>query len=88
MSPKRSDDVAPPPIDDEWRIRFFNNQAAEGWQELCRHVPANTRVCYERLRNDPLPVVATSRHQLLQHDLRKIQIKGGIYDQWQYEVTE
>lgn len=34
MSPKRGDDVAPPPMGGGWRLRFATNEAAKGWGEL------------------------------------------------------
>jgi hypothetical protein len=39
MSPKRGDDVPPPPIDKEWRLRFATNEAAKGWSGLCTEAP-------------------------------------------------
>lgn len=53
MSPKRGDDVPPPPIGSEWRLRFATNDAANGWGDLCAEAPGNTRRCYEALRADP-----------------------------------
>ncbi|MEU6552873.1 hypothetical protein ABZ915_21700 [Streptomyces sp. NPDC046915] len=47
MSPKRGDDVAPPPVGKEWRLRFATNDAAKGWGELSAEAPGNTRRCFE-----------------------------------------
>lgn len=57
MSPKRGDDVPPPPVGDEWRLRFATNEAAKGWGDLCTEAPGNTRRCFEALRNAPCPRV-------------------------------
>jgi hypothetical protein len=43
VSPKRGDDVAPPPVGEEWRLRFATNEAAKGWGELGAEAPGNTR---------------------------------------------
>lgn len=53
MSPKRGDEVPPPAVGDEWRLRFATNEAAKGWGDLCAAAPGNTRRCYEALRRDP-----------------------------------
>ncbi|XUL99651.1 hypothetical protein ACQ86F_21525 [Streptomyces venezuelae ATCC 10712] len=34
MTPKRGDEVAPPAVGEEWRLRFATNEAAKGWGEL------------------------------------------------------
>ena len=47
MSPKRKDRVAPPAVKDEWDLRFGTNEAAKGWEELCRQAATNTRAAYD-----------------------------------------
>ncbi len=47
MSPERGDDVPPPPVGGEWRLRFATNEAAKGWGELCSEAPGNARRCFE-----------------------------------------
>ncbi|MDI3423742.1 hypothetical protein [Streptomyces luteolus] len=54
MTPKRGDDVAPPPVGGEWRLKFGTNEAAKGWAELCAEAPGNARRCFEALRADPV----------------------------------
>lgn len=46
MTPKRGDDVAPPPVGNERRLRFATNEATKGWGDLCAEAPGNTRRCY------------------------------------------
>lgn len=43
MSPKKNDPVAPPPVGEEWQIRFSTNDAAKGWQELENRAANNLR---------------------------------------------
>lgn len=55
MSPKRLDRVAPPPVNDEWHVRFGTSEAAKGWEELCTNATAKTREAYELMRVNPRP---------------------------------
>jgi hypothetical protein len=57
VSPKRGDDVAPPPVDGEWRLRFATNEAAKGWGELGSEAPGNTRRCFEALTKRATPFI-------------------------------
>jgi hypothetical protein len=34
VSPKRGDRAAPPPVGDEYDLRFANNEAANGWDHI------------------------------------------------------
>ncbi|MFC9068635.1 hypothetical protein [Streptomyces harbinensis] len=36
MTPKRGDRAAPPPLPDEYDIRFDNGESAKGWESLTR----------------------------------------------------
>lgn len=45
MSPRRGDLVAPPSVGTEYTIRFGNNDAARGWEDLCRSAAGNLRRC-------------------------------------------
>jgi hypothetical protein len=87
MSPKRSDRVAPPPEPGGWDLLFASNEAARGWEELCRQAPANTRRAYETIVRDPTPRVRSSRHQRLRHGLAERVHQGRALPQWQYEIT-
>lgn len=87
MSPKRHDDVAPPAIDGEWRIRYANTQSVDGWLDLCRKAPGNTRRAYEILRSDPKPTGPTARHHRLRYELAFVVSGGMRMEHWQYEVT-
>lgn len=87
MSPKRGDDVAPPPIDGEWRIRYANTATVSGWSDLCSKVPQNTRKAFETIRSDPKPPQSADRHHRLKGSLAFIMHGGVRMDHWQYEVT-
>lgn len=86
MSPKRRDRVAPPPRRDEWEIRFATNEAAKGWENLCRQSPGNTRDAYELMRISPRPP-QDSRHHRLRYDLATRKLGAVELEQWQIEVT-
>ncbi|MCC9308431.1 hypothetical protein LN042_15265 [Kitasatospora sp. RB6PN24] len=87
MSPKRGDDVPPPPIDDEWRLRFATNEAAKGWGELCAEAPGNSRRCFEALRSSPASTNDPDRQHRLRGRLATATLGGMAYPQWEYEVT-
>lgn len=87
MSPKKHDPVAPPPVDGEWRIRFNNNDAAKGWQELENRAANNLRRAWDTMRTDPGPAVLTSRHKQLMGRLSTGAHGGRVLPRWQIEVT-
>ncbi|WP_030546513.1 hypothetical protein [Streptomyces albus] len=87
MTPKRGDDVAPPPIGAEWRVRFATNEAAKGWGQLGAEAPGNTRRCFEALRRDPLSMADPERQHRLRGRLASGMLGGREYPQWEYEVT-
>jgi hypothetical protein len=85
MSPgKRGDRVAPPAEPGHWQLKFSSNEAAKGWDELCRQAPGNTRKAWEKIGAEPQPFPATDRqHRLKGKELSTV---NGL-EQWQYEVT-
>jgi hypothetical protein len=86
VSPKRGDRVAPPPSSSEWDLRFGDSAAANGWEELCRHVPGNTLKAWHLTRSSPgLP--ETERDHRLRGELATRKVGGQELDQWQLEVT-
>ncbi|KQX58001.1 MULTISPECIES: hypothetical protein [unclassified Streptomyces] len=87
MTPKRGDDVAPPPVGEEWRLRFATNEAAKGWGELAAEAPGNTRRCFEALRRDPLRQDDPDRQHRLRGRLATGVLGGRVHPQWEYEVT-
>jgi hypothetical protein len=87
VSPKRGDRVAPPARDGEYELRFANNDAVKGWEDLCRQAPGNTRAAYEAIRATPRPAPATDRQHRLKYDLAWGTHGGEQLEQWQYEVT-
>lgn len=87
MSPKRGDRVAPPPGPGEWDIRFRDNEAARGWEELCQQAPGNVLDASTLMRRTPIPVVQSPRQHRLKGRLRSGALKGRTLDRWQIEVT-
>ncbi|WP_406112706.1 hypothetical protein [Kitasatospora purpeofusca] len=87
MSPKRGDDVPPPPIGDEWRLRFATHEAAKGWGDLCAEAPGNSRRCFEALRSDPPSLADPDRQHRLRGRLATRSLGGHELPQWEYEVT-
>jgi hypothetical protein len=87
MSPKRGDRVAPPPGPDDWDIRFRNNDAAKGWEELCRRAPGNTLDAWTTMRRNPMPRTDSPRHSRLHWDLSTVRVGDKLFDHWQIEVT-
>ncbi|ASR36982.1 hypothetical protein BAY61_20595 [Prauserella marina] len=87
MSPKRGDDVAPPTVSDEWKIRYAKTEAIKGWQKLTNTAGNNLRTAWDILRTRPGQGVSNRHHQL----------KGGLatgsvqakddLPRWQIEVT-
>lgn len=55
VSAKRGDRAAPPPRAGGYALRFTSNDAAKGWEELCRQAAANTRAAFDAIEADPLP---------------------------------
>lgn len=87
MSPKRGDRAAPPAGPGEWEVRFGTNDAAKGWDELCRQAAGNTRRCWELMRAEPAPTPQSSRHHQLKGSLALGMHHGRSLPCWQIEVT-
>jgi hypothetical protein len=87
VSPKRGDRVAPPPGPDDWDIRFRNNDAARGWEELCRQAPGKTLDAWTAMRRNPTPRTDSPRHSRLHWDLSTVRVGDKLFDHWQIEVT-
>ena len=87
MSPKRGDDVAPPPIEGEWRLKFATTEAAKGWLDLCAEAASNTRRCFEAMRSNPLSTANPDRCHELYGRLGRGTVGGAECPQWEYEVT-
>ncbi|MEU1837190.1 type II toxin-antitoxin system RelE family toxin [Micromonospora chersina] len=86
MSAKHGDRAAPPPRRG-YTLRFATNDAAKGWEELCRQAAANTRTAFDAIEADPCPVPPTSRQHPLRGSLAVSLHNGKTLPQWQYEVT-
>jgi len=67
--------------------RFGTSDAADGWEELCRHALSNTRRCLETLRADPRSGAGNDRQHRLRGDLATHRHNGRDMEQWEYEVT-
>jgi hypothetical protein len=76
-----------PPLDGQFDVRFGTSEAAVGWEQLCRHAPANTRRCLEILRSDPRSRADHDRQHRLRGDLATHRHNGRDLEQWEYEVT-
>lgn len=87
MSPRRGERVAPPPGPGDWDIRFHNNEAARGWEELCRQAPGNALSAWRIMRRNPTPWTASPRHQRLHGRLATLKVGDKSCDHWQIEVT-
>jgi hypothetical protein len=86
MSPKRLDRVAPPPVGDEWDLRFGTSEAAKGWLDLAGYALENTRAAYELMRSDPrTPEDAT--HYRLRGALGSRLVNGRPLEQRQIKVS-
>lgn len=89
MTPKRGDDAAPPPINDEYRLIFTSSEAAKGWTDLSRQEASSTRCAYEQMRNNPgcRNEPPTGRHSRLKYQFATAVHDGRELPQWQIEVT-
>lgn len=87
MSPKHGDRAAPPPIGDEYDIRFANTEAADGWEYLSRHAAATLRRAFEKIRAAPRALDNPDRQHHLRGKLGTSTFKGHTLERWQYEVT-
>lgn len=87
MSPKRGDRIAPPPEPGGWDVRFANNEAARGWEELCRHTPGNALRAWTTMRRNPTPRTDSPRHHQLYGRLSIVTVGDKQLNHWQIEVT-
>jgi hypothetical protein len=87
VTPKRGERAAPPPLPDEFDIRFDNAESAKGWEDLGRSAPGNLRRAFEAIRAQPRPAPHTQRHHPLRGSLAHVLRRGTSLEQWQYEVT-
>jgi hypothetical protein len=85
VSPRRGERVAPPAGEGEWEVRFASNDAAKGWEELCRSAPGNTRGAWQDMRTSPR--FRDHRHEQLGGKLATGELGGRQMDRWQIEVT-
>jgi hypothetical protein len=87
VTPKRGERAAPPPLPNEYDIRFDSSDSAKGWEELGRSAPENLRRVFEAIRLQPRPNPTTSRHHRLRGSYGRVLRRGAALEQWQYEVT-
>jgi len=85
MSPKRLDRVAPPPVGDEWDVRFGETEAAKGWPELCNQATNSTREAFELMRSNPRPP-EDATHYRLRGGLASRPFGGRTLEQWQIKI--
>ena len=79
--------MAPPPGPGDWDIRFRNNDAARGWEELCRQAPGNALAAWSAMRRSPTPPTDSKRQHRLHREMGTGVVKGRALDRWQIEVT-
>ncbi len=77
--------MAPPAAEGEWEVFFGNNDAAKGWEDLCRTAAGSTRAAWEDMRTRPR--MRDHRHGPLRGKLATGQFGGRQMDRWQIEVT-
>ncbi|MEV7542763.1 hypothetical protein [Streptomyces sp. NPDC089915] len=87
MSPKRGDRAAPPPVGDEYDLRFAGAEAAAGWEDLSRQAAGNLRRAFEKIRSAPRATDSPDRQHRLKGALGTGTFKGQGLERWQYEVT-
>jgi hypothetical protein len=87
VSPRRGERAAPPPIGDEYDLRFAGKEAANGWEELSRQAGGNLRRAFDAIRTDPRSRSSPERHHRLKGALGTAAWKGESLERWQYEVT-
>lgn len=93
MTPRRRDRVDPPGgqrdpaslAEDAYELLFGNNDAAKGWQELCRHAPGPAHDAWVHLRTTPR--ARDHRHHPLRGSLAVGHLDGRRMERWQIEVT-
>ncbi|WP_254802535.1 hypothetical protein [Kitasatospora sp. SUK 42] len=79
MSPKRGDRAAPPPIGEEYDLRFANSEAAEGWGHLARQAAGNLRRAFEKIRVNPRAADNPDRQHRLKGGLGAAAFKGSSW---------
>ncbi|MEY9840195.1 hypothetical protein [Streptacidiphilus sp. EB103A] len=87
MSPKRGGRAAPPPVDQEYDIRFANTEVADGWEHLGRQAANNLRRAFERSVPTRVQWTAPTASTDFKGNLGAAAFKGQILERWQYEVT-
>jgi hypothetical protein len=80
-----NDTVPQPARTDGWQPRFGTEEAAVGWEELCRAAPDETRAAYDAICNRPGEWNGRNK-RLIGH------LATGVYQHqpyplWQYTVT-
>jgi hypothetical protein len=83
--PKRRERVAPPPASAGWDIRYGTSDATHGWDQVCSAAPANARVAWEQIVENP--GARSERQHPLRGALANREVNGQVLEQWQYEVT-
>ncbi len=84
---RRGERVARPGRKGGWQLRFADNAPGDGWEELCRNAPSETRVAYDAIESDPFSRLNPRRQFRLKGTADSVEVKGTRLEQWQYEVT-
>jgi hypothetical protein len=83
--PKRKERIAPPPTAGGWDLRYANNDAVKGWEQICADASSNARTAWDKITAEPRE--RSSRQHPLKGSLGQRNISGVDMEQWQYEVT-
>ena len=88
MSPRRGDRVTVPPPQDQWNVRFGTSDAADGWEELCRHaLGERPAIPGDPPGPDPRSGGGHDRQHRLRGNLATHRHNGRDMEQWEHEVT-
>lgn len=87
MASGRNDRVAPPAHPEGYVVRFLNNEAAKGWEDFVQAAPNPLWAAWQTLITTPQKPANKSRHHRLKGLLSTLELKGNVFEQWQYEVT-
>jgi len=93
VTARRRDRVDPPPGGDDsaasaegaWDLRFGSNDAAKGWQQVCRHAAGPAHEAWVHMMTTPRQ--RDHRHHPLRGALATGNLDGRRMERWQVEVT-
>lgn len=81
---KRTDQIPPPPSDDEWELRYATKESLS-FPELEKQFPGNCSEAKQRLR--AAPDRRTDVQKPLKGRLGTRVLRGVALEQWQYDIS-